>query len=165
VKRLIALGAVALALVAGYLWLRSDQRRIFKALERLESACEKEGPDSPMSLLTRNQAIVGAFAPGFLAVAEPDQGSFTDAQELARAIHVYRASSKRIEVDDSERRLEIGRDGTAEMETLFRVAGESGSGPGVERFRARLFWVEHEGEWKIREFRVVEVVERGGLFF
>ena len=164
-KRILALVAVVLAATAAYLWSQSDRRRIERALDRLESACEKEGPDSPMALLARNQTITGSFAPGFLAVAEPYQGSFTDAQELARAIHVYRASSRRISVDDAERRLEIGRDGTAEMETVFRVAGESGSGPGIERFRAKLFWVEHEGDWKIREFRVVEVVEAGGLFF
>ncbi len=164
-KRIVALVAVALVAAGFFLWSRGDRRRIERALERLESACAKEGPDSPVSLLTRNQTIVNSFAPGFLAVAEPYQGSFTDAQELARAIHVYRASSKRISVDDSERRLEIGRDGTAEMETLFRIAGESGSGPGTERFRAKLFWVEQEGEWKIREFRIVEAVESGGLFF
>jgi hypothetical protein len=36
-------------------------------------------------------------------------------------------------------------DGTAEMETLFHISGESAQ-PGSERFRARLFWVEHEGD-------------------
>ena len=165
-KRALGVAAAVIALLAaGYFWLGSEERRIEKALERFEAACEKDGPDSPMSLLSRNQTITGAFAPGFLLVAEPYEGSFTDPQELARAIHVYRASSRRISVDDSERRLDVEDDGTAEMETLFHVSGEVGSGPGSERFRARIFWVKHDGDWKIREFRIVEVVERGGLFF
>lgn len=163
-NRIVAAVLVALAALALWLWLPSDRRRIGQALDRLERACEKNGPDSPMSLFSRTQTITASFAPGFFAVAEPYQGSFTDAGELARAIHAYRASSQQVSVTDSGRRLELGADGTAEMETLFHVAGVAGSGPGGERFRARIFWVKHEGAWKIREFRIVEVVERGGLF-
>ena len=70
-KRILALGAVVFVAAAVFLWSRSDRRRIDRALDRLESACEKEGPDSPMSLLARNQTITASFAPGFLAVAEP----------------------------------------------------------------------------------------------
>jgi hypothetical protein len=98
-------------------------------------------------------------------VAEPYGGTFTSAQELASAIHAYRASARTVRIGDSERRLDIGDGGTAEMELVFHVSGETGvGGSGGERFRAQLFWVEHEGDWKIRELRVVEVVERGGLF-
>jgi hypothetical protein len=165
VKKLAVAGLVVVVLVAALFWRGSDRRRIEQALDRLEAACEKDGPDSAMALLGRNQAIVGAFAPGFLVAAEPYGGSFSDAQALANAIHAYRASARKVRVDDSERRLDVGEDGTAEMDLVFHVSGETGvGGLGGERFRARLFWVKHEGDWKIRELRVVEIVERGGLF-
>ena len=164
-KKLGALALVVLAALVALLWPGSDRRRIEKALDRLERACEKDGPESAMSLLSRNQTIVHSFAPEFLALAEPYGGTFDSAQELATAIHAYRASARKVTIGDSERHLEVADDGTAEMELVFHVAGETGvGGLGGERFRARLFWVKHEGEWKIRELRVVEVVERGGLF-
>jgi hypothetical protein len=164
VKTLAALALLVVVAVAALFWQGSDRRRIEKALDRLERACEKDGPDSAMDLLGRNQTIVRSFAPGFLALAEPYGGTFTSAQELASAIHAYRASARKVRIGDSERRLDIG-DGTAEMELVFHVSGETGvGGSGGERFRAQLFWVEHEGDWKIREFRVVEIVEQGGLF-
>jgi hypothetical protein len=165
VKTLAAVGLVVVVAIVALFWQGSDRRRIEKALDRLERACEKDGPDSAMELLGRNQTIVRSFAPGFLALAEPYGGSFTSAQELASAIHAYRASARKVRIGDSERRLEVEDDGTAEMELVFHVSGETGvGGAGGEAFRAQLFWVEHEGDWKIREFRVVEVVERGGLF-
>lgn len=154
--------AVVAAVAAWLLLADSDERRIGKALDRLMAACEKSGPDSAVALLTRNQTIVGAFAPGFLLSAEPYNGTLTDPQEVARLIHVYRASSQTVSVGDSERTIEVRDGGTAEMETVFHVSGQ---GRGVERFRATLFWVEHEGDWKIRELRIVEVVERGGFAF
>jgi hypothetical protein len=164
VKAFAALALVVVVAVVVLFWQGSDRRRIEKALDRLERACEKDGPESALDLLGRNQTIVRSFAPGFLAQAEPYGGTFTSAQELASAVHAYRASARKVRVSDSERHLEIG-DATAEMGLVFHVSGETGvGGAGGESFRAQLFWVEHEGEWKIRELRVVEVVERGGLF-
>ena len=163
-KRAVALLALGIVVVAGWSWLRSDRPRIERTLARLERACTKEGPESPLALLGRTETILDAFAPGFLVLARPYEGSISDGRELAGAIHRYRALAQRVRVRDAERKLEVSANGTAEMSVVFLVDGDRGGRPGAERFRARLFWVEHEGEWRIREFEIVEVLDRSGLF-
>ena len=163
-KRIIAVVGVLAVAVSGWLWWRSDERRIGRALERLERACEKEGPEGALSLLGRTQTILDAFAPGFRVSARPYEGTLTDARELAGVIHRYRALSDRIRVRDAERRIEVQPNGTAEMSALFAVDGSGDGRKGRESFRAQLYWVEVDGDWKIREVEVVEVVERSGLF-
>jgi hypothetical protein len=167
VNRLIAaLGvlAVAVACLAGWSWWRSDARRIGRALDRLERACEKSGPDGALDLVSRTATIVDAFAPGMLVTARPYEGSIRDPRELAGVIHRYRAGAERVRISESERELAVGERDTAEMSVVFVVEGDRGGRPGRERFRARLFWVEIEGDWKIREVEVVEVLDPGGLF-
>jgi hypothetical protein len=165
VKRLVAVAALAAAVLGAWLWWSSDRRRIERRLDELVAACEKSGPDSAFDLLGKTRTIVDAFAPGMLVRAEPYGGSFRDARELARMIHGYRASSRRVEVAVDDRDLVVRPQGTAEMSAVFHVAGERGGGPGRESFRARLFWVEDGGVWRIREVEVVERLEGSGLFF
>ena len=83
---------------------------------------------------------------------------------LAAIVLRYRESSTRIEIGDAERELAIdGARGTAETTALFVLSGDRGGGPGRERFRARLAWVRIDGDWKIQEFEILEVLERGLL--
>lgn len=164
-KRLASALAVLLAALAAGAWWSSDRRQIERRLDALVEACEKAGPDSPLSLLGRTQTILDSFAPGMLVQAAPYGGSFRDARELAGLIHRYRASSSRVEIAVTERDLVVRPNGTAEMSAVFRIAGERGGGPGQESFRARLFWVESDGTWKVREIEIVDRLDRSGLFF
>jgi hypothetical protein len=165
VKRLVAVAGLALVLFATWRWWSSDRRRIERRLEGLVAACEKSGPDSALDLLGKTQTILDAFAPDMLVRADPYGGSFRDARELAGLIHRYRAGSRRVEIAATEREIVVRPNRTAEMSAVFRIAGERGGGPGSERFSARLFWVEDEGVWRIREVEVVERLESSGLFF
>lgn len=164
-KRLVALLVLAAVAVAGWLWWTSDARRIGRRLDALVEACEKSGPESPLVLLTRTQTLLDAFAPGLLVRAEPYGGAVGDGRELAALIQRYRATASRIEITASGRELVFGPNRTAEMAVLFRIAGDAGGGPGNEAFSARLFWVEDDGTWRIREVEVIERLESSGLFF
>lgn len=164
-RRLLAIALFAAVAVAGWLWWTSDRHRIERALDRLERACEKDGPESPLAMVGRAGTLLEAFAPGLLVRAAPYGGTVSDPRELVALIERYRATASRIRVSDRERRLEIGANGTAEMSLLFQVDGVRSGGPGREGFRARLFWVRTEAGWKIREIEVLEVLESSGLFF
>lgn len=159
---LLALGAVA---VGGWLWWTSDARRIGRRLDALVAACEKSGPESPIVLLATTQTLLDAFDPAIVVRAEPYGGGVRDGRELAGLIQRYRATARRIEIVAADRELVLGANRTAEMSVRFEIAGEAGSGPGREAFVARLFWVEDDGAWKIRELEVVERLERSNLFF
>jgi len=165
VKRLVALALLVAVATGGWIWWKSDRRQIERALGRLERACEKDGAESPLSLVGRAGTLLEAFAPGLLVRAAPYAGTLTDARELVGVIERYRATASRIRITDDERQLDVGPNGTAEMTLLVRVSGERGSGPGREAFRARLYWVRTDGGWKIREVEVLEVLETTGLFF
>jgi hypothetical protein len=161
-KRLLIAAGLIVAIWLGYGWWNSDSRQIGKALDRFEHACDKDGPDSPLSIIGRTETILAAFAPGFVATANPWEGTFTDPVAVAGAIQRYRALANRVRVSDTERSLEVKENGTAEMTATFRVQGDAGL-RGGEAFRARIFWVKDQGDWKIREFRIVERLETGGI--
>jgi len=164
-KRLLAVALVVAAAAAAWSWWRSDRRQIERGLDRLERACEKDGPESPLSLMGRASTLLDSFAPGLLVRAAPYAGTISDGRELVGVVERYRATASRIRVTDEERQLEIGSNGTAEMSLTFRVEGVRGGGPGREAFRARLFWVRTDDGWKIREIEVLEVLATSGLFF
>jgi hypothetical protein len=164
VKRVAVLLLVAVAAFGAWRWWSSDRRQIERTLAGLERACEKDGAESPLSMVGRARTILDAFAPGLLVRARPYAGTIQDGPGLVGVIERYRATASRVRIADSERQLDLG-DGTAEMTLLVRVSGERGSGPGREAFRARLFWVRTDAGWKIREVEVLEVLETTGLFF
>lgn len=164
-RRLVVVAGVLAVAIAVSVWWRSDERRIGRALDRLERACEKDGPDGALELLSRTATIIDAFAPGLLISAAPYEGSIRDARELAGLVHRYRGTAEQVRISDRERELRVSPGGTAEMSAVFAIDGTRGGSPGRESFRARLFWVEVEGEWKIREVEVIEVLDRGGTIF
>lgn len=164
-RRLLVVAGLVVVAVAAWRWYGGDRARIERRLDRLLRACEKSGPDSPLSMLERGRTLADSFAPGFVVAARPYEGSITDARELAGVVQRYRATARTVRVATSDRHLELGEGGTAEMSAVFSVSGDRGAGPGVERFRARLFWVRERGGWRIREFEIVEVLETSGLFF
>ena len=164
-KRLVALALIAAVAAAGWAWWHSDRRRIDRALGRLERACEKDAPESPLALVVRAGTLLDSFAPGLLVRAAPYGGTITDGRELVGLIERYRATASRIRISDEARRLEIGSNGKAEMSLVFRVDAVRSGGPGREAFRARLFWVRTDEGWRIREIEVIEVLQTTGLFF
>lgn len=164
-KRLLTAAGLLLLMVAAIGWWRSDRRRIERALDRLENACEKDGAESALALLARTETILSSFAPGLYVAARPYEGELTDARAVAGAIHAYRSQAQRIRITDSERRLEIRPNDTAEMTAVFHLDGDSSGSRGRQSFRARMFWIEHDGAWKIREFEIVETLAGGGGFF
>jgi hypothetical protein len=166
VRRILVAGTVLALLATGLAWWQSDRRRIESRLDRLVRACEKEGPESALALFGRTETILDTLAPEIRVPAGPYAGALSEPREVVSAIHRYRATVERVRVRTSERRLEIARGGgRAEMSALFEVSGERGGRPGRERFRARLFWIEEDGSWRIRELEILEVMERSGRAF
>ncbi len=167
-KRWIAIGALLAAGVGIWLWWGSDRRRIDRRLARLERVCEKSGSEGEgaLDLIGRGEAILDAFAPGFVVTAHPYEGTLTDGRQLVGAIETYRRRCERVRVHDGEEKLTISDHGTAEMDVLFAVDCRRGGGPSGSgaRFRAHLFWVDTDQGWKIRDFEIVKVLEDRGLF-
>ena len=152
-----------LAVLAGaWLWWSSDERRLARRLDELVREFEKEAPEDQLTSFGHTRRIVGMFAPGFLVLARPYEGSVSDLQQLAAIVQRYRDSSERIEIDDARREIAIdAARGTAESSALFAISGARG-GAG-ERFRARIAWVRLDGVWMIQEVEILEVLERGLL--
>lgn len=159
-KRLVA-AALVLAVVAGvWAWWTSDRRRLSARLDEIEALFEKDGAEDQLTSFGRTRQIVALFAPGFVASARPYEGTITDAQQLAAVVMRYRDGAERIEVGDSEREIELDATrGTAGTTAVFAVRGVRPGGPGSERFRARIAWIRTDGEWRIQEFEVLEVLE------
>ena len=161
-RRLVAALGVLALLVGGWLWWSSDERRLARRLEEMERLFEKQGSEDQLSSFGRTRRIVQMFAPGFLVMARPYEGSVSDLQQLAAIVQRYRDSSERIEIDAARREISIdSARGTAESSADFAVSG--GSGGRGERFRARIAWVRLDGVWMIQEVEILEVLERGLL--
>jgi hypothetical protein len=165
-RRALALAVLVAGLAAGWLWWGSDRRRIQARFDEAMTLFEKSGPESQLDAFARVRGIVGLFAPGFVAMARPYEGTITDAQQLAAVVASYRSSAERIAVSDGSRELVLQPErATAEMVTTVTVDGIRGGRPGRERFRLRLAWREDDGAWRIQELEVLEVLETGGGFF
>jgi hypothetical protein len=161
VKRLAIAAALLAALAALWVWWSSDRRRLAARLDQVVELFEKSRAEDQLTSFGKTRAIVELFAPGFVVLAKPYQGSITDRQQLAAIVQSYRDGSERIDISDSERSFEIdAARGVAESAALFAVSG--GRGGGGERFRARIAWARIEGAWRIQEFEIVEVLEPGG---
>jgi hypothetical protein len=156
---------VAAVLIAGWVWWSSDARRLGARLAELEAAFEKDGPEDQLASFGKTRRIVELFAPGFLILARPYEGSISDRQQLAAIVQRYRDSARTIDVSSGSRETEVHSErGTAETTAVFSISGDrGGGGPGGERFRARIAWSRAEGEWRIQEVEILEVLERGLL--
>jgi len=165
VRRAIVLAVLVAALAGGWLWWGSDRRRIHARFDRAEELFAKSGAESQLDAFARVRGIVGLFAPGFVVMARPYEGTITDAQQLAGIAASYRASAERIAVHDSGRRLDLRpENGTAELTTTVTVDGVRGGSPGRERFRVRVAWRKDDGVWSIQELEILEVLDTSGLF-
>ncbi len=163
-KRILVVGVLGAGLIGAWLWWSSDVRKLERRLSEIEELFGKSGPEDQLTAFGKTRQIVGLFAPGFVVLARPYQGSIADTAQLAAVIQSYRSSAGRIDVASGERSTEIDSErGTAETRATFAVSGERGGGPGGDRFRARIAWVKLEGEWRIQEFEILEIVERGGM--
>jgi hypothetical protein len=161
VKRIAVAAALLVVLAALWSWWTSDRRRLAARLDQVVGLFEKSGAEDQLTSFGRTRAIVELFSPGFVVLAKPYQASITERQQLAAIVQSYRDGSDRIDVSDSDRSFEIdAARGIAESAALFAVSG--GRGGGGERFRARIAWVRIDGEWRIQEFEIVEVLEPGG---
>jgi hypothetical protein len=166
VRRWVVLVLVAAVAAAAFVWWRSDRRRLVARWTEAQELIEKSGPEGQLDAFARVRGVVGLFAPGFVVFARPYEGTISDAQQLAAILHAYRDSAERIEISDSERRIELHPErGTADLEATVDVIGLRGGSPGRERFRVRVAWREDGGVWRIQELEIVEVLETTGFFF
>ena len=164
-RRALALAVLVAGLTAGWLWWGSDRRRIQARFDEAITLFEKSGAETQLEAFARVRGIVGLFAPGFVAMARPYEGTITDAQQLAGIVASYRASAERIAVADAGRELVLRpQNATAELTTTVTVDGVRDGGPGRERFRLRVAWREDAGVWRIQELEILEVLDGAGLF-
>jgi len=165
-RRAIVLAVLAAGLAGGWLWWGSDRRRVSARFDEAMALFEKSGPEGQLDAVARVRGIVGLFAPGFVAMARPYEGTITDSAQLAAIVASYRGSAERIAVADSGRELVLRpENGTADLTTTVTVDGVRGGVPGRERFRARVAWRRDDGIWRIQEFEILEVLDTSGLFF
>ncbi len=162
--RWAAVALLAAGAWAGLRWWSSDARRIGAALDALEEAAEKSGPESDLVRLAKARELLARFAPGFVVFARPYAGTITDRQQLAAVVERYRSTASRVAVSDRDRQLEVRDNGTAELVCVLRVDGLRDVGPGRETFRVRIGWRREGGDWLIQEVEILEVLETSGLF-
>jgi hypothetical protein len=163
--RLLLLAALVAAGVAIALWWGSDRRRILARFEVLQGAIEKSGPEGALDRLGHARAVSDLFADGFVILAQPYEGTIADRQQLMGVVDRYRGSAETIAVSDSDVVLALRPNATADMTAVVEAVGLRPGGPGRERLRLRVAWREDEGEWRIQELEVVEVLDSSGLFF
>jgi len=100
-RRAIALAALLAGARGRLALVGSDRRRVNARFDEAISLFEKSGRREPADAFARVRGIVGLFAPGFVAMARPYEGTITDAQQLAGIVASYRSSAERISIGDS----------------------------------------------------------------
>ena len=122
-RRPLALVTVVAVAVGAWMWWTSDRRRLSARIDEMTSLFEKSGPEDQLTAFGRTRQIVGLFAPGFVILARPYEGTLTDRQQLAAVVQRYREGRSTIDVADAERSIEIdsGR-GTAETSAVFSLS-------------------------------------------
>ncbi|MEO8276063.1 MAG: nuclear transport factor 2 family protein [Thermoanaerobaculia bacterium] len=163
--RLLALLAVVVTLFATYRWWASDQRRIRARFASLQTELEKSGKEGTLDRFAHARAVDKLFADGFVIRAQPYEGTLTDRQELMAVVDRYRESAETVRVGASDVLLTVRENATAEMSAIVEAVGERAGGPGRERLRLRIAWRKDDGEWRIQELEVLEVLDSSGLFF
>ena len=163
--RLLALLVLAAILAALLLWWTSDRRRVLAAFEELQSQVEKSGHEGTLDRLAHARGAAQVFADGFLILAQPYEGSITDRQQLMAIIDRYRESADRIAVSDSEVEVTLRPNATAELTAVVEAIGDWPGRPGSERLRIRVAWRKDDGDWRIQELEVLEVLDSSGIFF
>ncbi len=165
VVRILAVVALAAALLAIFRWWTSDRRRILGRFEALQVAIEKGGSEGALDRLAHAREVTQFFADGFVILAQPYEGTVSDRQQLMGIVDRYRASAETIAVSDSEVELTLRPNATGEMTAVVEAFGIRPQGPGRERLRLRVAWREDDGQWRIQELEVLEVLDTSGLFF
>jgi hypothetical protein len=162
--RLAAAVALALALGFAWRWWASAERRLDRAFDALLASVAKDGPENQLDRLGHARDFAERFARDFVVSAKPYSGTLTDRQQLMGVVDGYRSGAERVSAVGTDREWTLRDNGTADLYALVELDGASRGGPGRERFRVRIAWVEEDGEWRIAEAEVLERLESSGLF-
>lgn len=155
-RRYIAIAIVAAA-VALFFYLRGDERRILRQLDRLEELMSKQGAEDQLASFVVVREVSSLFADGFVVRAKPWQGSLVGRKELTGALMRYRTAALVIEAEVGSRELEVDGDlGLATLVGDLQVVMDFGGRKGRERRQVRIEWVEEEGQWLVREVDLLE---------
>lgn len=157
-RRLLALLLVALALAALFTWWRSDRRRIRARLDDAIEQVSKSGEEDQLTAFGKMRRLVALFAPGFLVLATPYEGSISDPQELAGVVAAYRAGVAELHFVARERSLTLdAARGTADMALVLEALSVDDAGPSRQTYRFRISWMREQGVWWIQEAELLEV--------
>lgn len=158
-RRVWAAGILLVALVAGWFWWRSDNRRIHRRLDRLEELMSKDGPEEQIAAFGIAREVASYFTSEFVVRAQPWEGTLTSERDLVGALHRYRSAALEIEARVRERELEIDSQlGLATLLGVADVAMDFRGRKGREVREVRVEWVKDDGRWKIREVELLEPV-------
>jgi hypothetical protein len=161
-RRPLALLLVVALLAAAWFWWRSDRRRLGARLDEAIAAVSKSGEEDQLTAFGKMRRLVGLFAPGFVVLARPYEGSLSDPQELAAVVGAYRSRVTELHFAVRQRTLTIdSARGTAEMGLVLDSISVGGDGPGRQTYRFRLAWLRDRGEWWIQEAELVELEADG----
>ncbi|MBZ0111729.1 MAG: hypothetical protein K8J08_04645 [Thermoanaerobaculia bacterium] len=166
-SRWILLAVFLVGLVWLGFWWQSDERRLLAALEALEQSLCKPGTESDLVSLVRSQETLALFAPQFSLSAVPYDGGLSTPRELVAGLHRFRGAADAIDVVLAKEELELYENGTAWL--LFRATvkmerGGLGRRSGHEVYRVNSQWVEIDGDWRVREIEVLEILSEGAGF-
>jgi hypothetical protein len=146
------------------LWWQGDERRLLAALQSLEESLCKEGAEADLESLARSRETLALFAPQFSLSAVPYEGGISTQRDLMAGLHRFRGSADDIDVVLAKEELELYDNGTAWL--LFRATvklnrRELAPRSGHEAYRVTSQWVEIDGDWRVREIEVLEVLSDG----
>lgn len=154
----IAIGLYVYSLSGG------EERQIEKRLDTLQELVEKDGPESDLDGANKARKLGLLFARQFEIRLTPFQQVVTDRQRLMQVMLGYRRGSEKVGVGFREVQVELQGGGSATMDLVAVATGWTDGQPSREAYRFHLVWTREEGEWRILEAEMLEVLDAGLLF-
>jgi hypothetical protein len=158
ISRPIQLVIAALLLVAGWLaldWYMSDEQRIHRRLQRMQSLVAKSPAESDLAGLGTARKISAMFADPFVVRTDPEGYSATDRRTLISGIHQYRSRSGTLVMEISGEEIYLDRE-THGANSFFsaRFITDISDLRTAETYDVRIHWVDADGEWMIDNIQV-----------
>lgn len=140
-----------------YLWRERDEQIINRNLSRVVELAEKGREEAPFVTLSDSREILRYVATNPAFNLGPPFGAITDREELGGMIMQVRQTVQTLSIRVTERQTSVAADRqSAQMEieadASLNYAGEGGR----DRRRFALEWIKEDGDWLIREVRMIE---------
>lgn len=154
----------AVAVAAVVLLVRgcgSEEKRVMRRLDDLAEIVDRGEGESALDTAARARRLGEMFTDPFTVRLEPFGQEISDRQGLMRTFAAYRGGYRRIEVGWRDVEIAVAPGERQASATAVAVASglDAGGLPARDAFRLTFRWQREDGEWRLREVVLVEVLE------